>query len=130
MARDRVRAVRARAMAPVVALAAFVVAAPQAHAQGNFEIQVYGSELTAPGQTMVELHSNTAVLGTTRTENGIVRTQGAVHERSRSHTASRHGSKPDSICSRASNPTAAGSGSVTTSGRACARPRPGGGRSA
>jgi len=87
MARDRVRAVRARAMAPVVALAAFVVAAaafvvaaPQARAQGNFEIQVYGSELTAPGQTMVELHSNTAVLGTTRTENGIVRTQGAVHE--------------------------------------------------
>ena len=49
-------------------------------AQGNFEIQVYGSELTAPGQTMIELHSNTAVKGTTRTEDGVVRTQGAVHE--------------------------------------------------
>jgi hypothetical protein len=49
-------------------------------AQGNFEIQVYGGELTAPGQTMIELHSNTAVKGTTRTEDGVVRTQGAVHE--------------------------------------------------
>ena len=49
-------------------------------AQGNCEIQVYGSELTAPGQTMIELHSNTAVKGTTRTEDGVVRTQGAVHE--------------------------------------------------
>ena len=49
-------------------------------AQGNFEVQVYGSELTAPGQTMLELHSNTAVQGTTRTEDGVVRTQGAVHE--------------------------------------------------
>jgi hypothetical protein len=80
MARDRVRAVRLGAWALVVALAAFALAPWRACAQGNFEIQVYGSELTAPGQTMVELHSNTAVLGTTRTENRIVRTQGAVHE--------------------------------------------------
>lgn len=80
MARGRVRAVRLRGLAPLVALAALALAPPHARAQGNFEIQVYGSELTAPGQTMVELHSNTAVLGTTRTENRIVRTQGAVHE--------------------------------------------------
>ena len=51
-----------------------------AWAQGNFEIQVYGSELTAPGQATVELHSNSAIKGTTRTEDGVVRTQGAVHE--------------------------------------------------
>src|SRR5438093_11398940 len=49
-------------------------------AQGNFEIQVYGSELTAPGQTTVELHTNSAIKGTTRTEDGVVRTQRAVHE--------------------------------------------------
>jgi len=61
-------------------LAALGVAPTPARAQGNFEIQVYGSELTAPGQTMVELHSNTAVLGTTRTEHRIVRTQDAAHE--------------------------------------------------
>jgi len=34
-------------------------------AQGNFEIQVYGSETVAPGQTMIELHSNIAIKGTT-----------------------------------------------------------------
>jgi hypothetical protein len=69
-----------RALVAVVALAALGVAPSAARAQGNFEIQVYGSELTAPGQTMVELHSNTAVKGTTRTDNGVVRTQGAAHE--------------------------------------------------
>ena len=51
-----------------------------ASAQDNFEIQVYASETVAPGTTMVELHSNVAALGTTRTENGVVRTQGAFHE--------------------------------------------------
>jgi hypothetical protein len=51
-----------------------------AWAQGNFEIQVYGSELTAPRQTMVELHSNTAIRGTTHREDGVAPTQGAAHE--------------------------------------------------
>jgi hypothetical protein len=47
--------------------------------QENFEIQVYGSETTPAGSTMLELHSNVAAQGTTRTENGIVPSQGAVH---------------------------------------------------
>jgi len=68
-----------RWFAAVSALISGLTAAP-AWAQGNFEIQVYGSELTAPGQTMVELHSNTAVKGTTSTEDGVLRTQGAFHE--------------------------------------------------
>lgn len=51
-----------------------------ASAQDNFEIQVYGSETVAPGTTMVELHSNVAALGTTHTDDGIVRSQGAFHE--------------------------------------------------
>ena len=68
-----------RRFAVVSALISGLTAAP-AWAQGNFEIQVYGSELTAPGQTMVELHSNTAVKGTTSTEDGVLRTQGAFHE--------------------------------------------------
>src|SRR5690349_11159633 len=54
-------------------------AAP-AGAQENFEIQVYGSETVAPGSTMVELHSNVAAEGSRRTENGVLRTQGAFHE--------------------------------------------------
>jgi hypothetical protein len=49
-------------------------------AQGNFEIQVYGSETVAPGRTMVELHSNMAVLGTTRTADGVRPTEHALHE--------------------------------------------------
>src|SRR5438105_13507252 len=68
-----------KSLAAAVTLALALSAVP-AGAQGNFEIQVYGSELTGPGQTMVELHSNTAIKGTTRTEDGVVRTQGAVHE--------------------------------------------------
>ena len=51
-----------------------------ARAQGNFEIQVYGAETVAPGATMVELHSNSAIRGTTRSDNGIRPTQYAVHE--------------------------------------------------
>jgi Putative MetA-pathway of phenol degradation len=49
-------------------------------AQGNFEIQVYGADTVPPGQTMLELHSNTALKGTTQPENGIRPTQHAAHE--------------------------------------------------
>ena len=51
-----------------------------AAAQGNFEIQVYGSETVAPRTTMVELHSNSAIQGTTHVESGVLPTQHAVHE--------------------------------------------------
>jgi hypothetical protein len=51
-----------------------------AGAQGNFEIQVYGSETVAPGSTMVELHSNSAILGSTGFEDGVLPTQHAAHE--------------------------------------------------
>jgi len=71
---------RLKALAAAAGLLALLLAPAPAPAQGNFEIQVYGSELTAPGQTMLELHGNTAVTGTTRTEHRIVRTQGAAHE--------------------------------------------------
>jgi hypothetical protein len=49
-------------------------------AQNNYEIQVYGSETVAPWTTMVELHSNVAAQGTTRTTDGVLRSQGAFHE--------------------------------------------------
>ena len=49
-------------------------------AQVNFEIQVYGSETVAPGTTMVELHSNSAIRGTTRVEDGVLPSQYAVYE--------------------------------------------------
>ena len=65
--------------ATLVVLALLATASP-AVAQENFEIQIYGAATTAPGQTMVELHSNVAARGTTRTEDGVLRTQGAFHE--------------------------------------------------
>ena len=49
-------------------------------AQDNFEIQVYGSQTVEPGKTMVELHSNIAVMGTTQRINGVLPTEHALHE--------------------------------------------------
>jgi hypothetical protein len=40
-------------------------------AQGNFEIQVYGAETVAPGDTMLELHGNAALQGTTHPVDGV-----------------------------------------------------------
>ncbi len=68
------------ALFSTVMIAALVLAAAPAGAQGNFEIQVYGAETTAPGKTMVELHSNSALQGTTGATDGIRPTQDAVHE--------------------------------------------------
>ena len=68
--------------APAVALTMAVsslLVPSLAGGQENFEIQVYGSETVPAGSTMLELHSNVAAQGTTRTVNGIVRSQGAVH---------------------------------------------------
>jgi Putative MetA-pathway of phenol degradation len=64
-----------------VLFAMLLLAGPlPAGAQGNFEIQVYGSETMAPGATMIELHSNSALQGTTRTIDGVRPTDHAVHE--------------------------------------------------
>ena len=51
-----------------------------AWAQGNYEIQVYGSDLVAPDHTMVELHSNFTVEGTKTTIDGVLPTNHAEHE--------------------------------------------------
>jgi hypothetical protein len=67
-----------RAAAFIGLLAMAIPAA--AVAQGNFEIQVYGSETLTPGSTMVELHSNTALEGTTTREQGVLPTDRALHE--------------------------------------------------
>jgi len=69
-----------RAVACVGVVASMMLATTCADAQGNFEIQVYGAETVAPGTTMIELHSNMAVLGSTRTTDGTRPTQHALHE--------------------------------------------------
>lgn len=49
-------------------------------AQGNYEIQVYASETVAPGQTMVELHSNFTATGSRTTDDGTYPTNHQEHE--------------------------------------------------
>lgn len=63
-----------------VAVALIVMSASAAHAQGNFEIQVYGSETVPPNRTMIELHNNMAALGTTHDTEGVRPTEHALHE--------------------------------------------------
>ena len=50
-------ATRAR-LRPYLLVAVVSFAAAAAHAQNNYEIQVYGANTVAPRSTMVELHSN------------------------------------------------------------------------
>ena len=49
-------------------------------AQGNYEVQVYASELTPKGVTMVELHSNFTASGSKKTDDGTLPTNHQVHE--------------------------------------------------
>ncbi len=49
-------------------------------AQGNYEVQVYGSDLVQPHVTMVELHSNFTASGTKETIDGVLPTNHAEHE--------------------------------------------------
>ena len=51
-----------------------------ASAQGNYEIQVYGSDTVPPGSTMVELHSNYTAEGSKVTYDGTYPTNGQEHE--------------------------------------------------
>ncbi|HLJ49013.1 MAG TPA: transporter [Bryobacteraceae bacterium] len=51
-----------------------------AFCQGNYEIQVYGSETVAPHNTMVELHSNFTFEGTKTVIDGLYPTEHQVHE--------------------------------------------------
>lgn len=51
-----------------------------AHAQDNYEIQVYGSDTVAPRSTMVEIHSNFTVDGSKTVQDGMLPTNHAEHE--------------------------------------------------
>jgi hypothetical protein len=51
-----------------------------AWAQGNYEIQVYGSDTVAAGQTMIELHSNFTLEGSKSTADGTYPTNHQEHE--------------------------------------------------
>lgn len=51
-----------------------------AHAQENYEVQVYGSETVPAGRTMVELHSNLTISGSKEKVGPVLPTQHAFHE--------------------------------------------------
>jgi hypothetical protein len=51
-----------------------------AYAQGSYEIQVYGSDMVAPGNTMFELHSNFTFIGVKAVVDGMYPTEHQLHE--------------------------------------------------
>ena len=51
-----------------------------AHAQDNYEIQVYGSDTVSPSSTMVELHSNFTADGSKTVQDGVLPSNHAQHE--------------------------------------------------
>src|SRR5579864_3124964 len=61
-------------------LLAVFVATPLAGAQDNYEIQVYSYDTVAPRSTMVEIHSNSTVDGSKKTQDGVFPTTPAEHE--------------------------------------------------
>jgi hypothetical protein len=74
------RAVGKRLAAFFLLTSATMLALAPAHAQDNYEIQVYPYETVAPGSTMVELHSNFTLAGRKVIEDGVLPTNRAVHE--------------------------------------------------
>lgn len=54
--------------------------APVVRAQGNYEVQVYGSDLVRKDVTMVELHSNFTAQGERAVVGGVLPTHHAEHE--------------------------------------------------
>ena len=57
-----------------------ILAAPLTRAQGNYEIQVYGSDLVDPKHTMVELHSNFTIDGSQAIIDGLYPTNHSERE--------------------------------------------------
>ena len=64
----------------VLATAMLLLAAREARAQDNYEIQVYEAETVEPGKTMVEFHSNFTVNGSKTMADGVYPTEDAFHE--------------------------------------------------
>lgn len=64
----------------LIIVAACLLLPAALRAQENYEVQVYGSELILPGQTMVELHSNFTFQGSKDTVDGVRPDNHALHE--------------------------------------------------
>lgn len=72
-----------RAKLALVSASAFgmwLATALPARAQGNYEVQVYGSDTVEKGRTMLELHSNFTFEGSKTTTDGTYPTNHQLHE--------------------------------------------------
>ncbi|HTS64582.1 MAG TPA: transporter [Candidatus Acidoferrales bacterium] len=67
-------------MRPFMAALLCLGCAAGTRAQGNYEVQVYASDLVSKGVTMVELHSNFTASGSKTTTDGTLPTNHQVHE--------------------------------------------------
>ena len=76
-----------------------LIALAPLRAQGNYEVQVYGSELVPPGRTMVELHSNFTFEGSKTEVDGVRPDNHALHETIEITQGFTSGLKPDSMFS-------------------------------
>src|SRR5271163_937220 len=96
-----------------------LLVAVHAHAQGNYEIQVYGADTIAPKTTMLELHSNFTAVGQTETIDGVYPTNHQQHETLEITQGINTGRKLASTSSPAFRMDTAGNGSATTSAHGC-----------
>jgi hypothetical protein len=64
----------------LLALCTALLSAGPLHAQGNYEIQVYGAQTIEPKSTMVELHSNYTMDGQKNVIDGVYPTNHQEHE--------------------------------------------------
>ena len=77
----KIERLKRRDRSPILfGILALCASAPFALAQDNYEIQVYGSETVAPGNAMVELHSNFTFKGEKDSVDGLQPTEHAFHE--------------------------------------------------
>ncbi len=69
-----------RTLCLLALLSLFMLLPAAAHAQGNYEIQVYGSETVPPKTLMTELHSNFTPEGQKNYIDGVIPTNHQEHE--------------------------------------------------
>lgn len=67
-------------MRTLVAALFLMLSFATAHAQDNYEIQVYGADTVDPGVTMVEFHTNFTAQGSKTVVDGVLPSHHAVHE--------------------------------------------------
>lgn len=68
------------ALVSALAFGMWLATALPARAQGNYEVQVYGSDTVEKGRTMLELHSNFTFEGSKTTTDGTYPTNHQLHE--------------------------------------------------